>query len=184
MQYYTFELDKEFQDLCVIIKPYGKYKYKLLPMGLKWAHDFVQQIMEQVLCGLDNVFAYLNVISIFSKTWEEHLLTLEKVLYCLEAHGFTINPLKCDWAIQDTGWLGYWLTSIGLKLWKKCISAILDQEPPCNLEGMCSSLVLSIHTSSCGLSRPIYPNLSMSILVKILLFNPWCTYNCKTHKNH
>ncbi len=82
----------------------------------------------------DNVFVYLNDIGIFSKTWEEHLLTIEQVLSCLEANGFTVNPLKCEWATKETDWLGYWLMQIGLKPWKKHISVILEQEPPRTLK--------------------------------------------------
>ncbi len=64
-------------------------------MGLKCAPDFAQQIMEHVLCGLNNVEAYLDNIDIFGNTWGKYQALLDKILSCLEANGFPVNTLKC-----------------------------------------------------------------------------------------
>jgi Reverse transcriptase (RNA-dependent DNA polymerase). len=133
MQYYAFELDEESSNLCVIVTPFGKYKYKRLPMGICLSTDIAQEIMESVLQDIEGVEIYLDDIGIFSNNWDSHIQTLQIVLTRLQENGFTVNPLKCEWAVKETDWLGYWLTTEGLKPWTKKIKAIQAIKPPTNI---------------------------------------------------
>ena len=65
MQSYTFALDLESQNLCVISTPFGLYKYLRLPMGVKQSSDIAQGTMEKILSDLDDVEIILSMWVVF-----------------------------------------------------------------------------------------------------------------------
>jgi len=99
-------------------------------MGVTLAPDIAQEITDELLHLIKECDVYINGVGVFSDDFDEYLKLLNKILTILQQHGCTINPDKCEWAVQEMDWLGYWLTPTGLKPWGKKIDAILKMQIP------------------------------------------------------
>ena len=142
MQYYTFDLDEHSYQLCTIATPFGLYRYAHLPMGITVSPDIAQEIMEHLLNTITDIKIYIDDIACFSQDYDQHMTLLDTVLSKLQNAGFTANPLKCEWAVQETNFLGHWLTPNGIKPWQKKVDAILKLSRPTNIKELWSCLGL------------------------------------------
>ena len=140
MQYYTFLLDKASHNLCTFATPFGLYCYCRLPMGISESLDIATEKMHSVLDGNDSIEFYMDDNGVFSDSWDNHLSLLAIVLTRLQDVVFTINPLKCEQAVQETDFLAHWLTPTSVKPWRKKVDAILHLQPPMNVKQLCSFL--------------------------------------------
>ena len=95
-------------------------------MGVKISPDVAQQHMTDMLQGIPNTLWYINDVGIWTKgTFPEHLYVVDAVLERLSNNNMKCNPLKCDWAVQETDFLGFWISPKGVKPCSKIIEPIL-----------------------------------------------------------
>ena len=109
-------------------------------MGVSESPDIATEMMHSILDDIEGIEFYMDDIGGFSSTWPNHLSLLSTILGRLENVGFTINPLKCEWAVQETNFLGHWLTPSCVKPWRKKVDAILELTPPTNIKQLHSFL--------------------------------------------
>ena len=85
-------------------------------MGLTNSPDVFQLFMHPLFQDMPEVEYFIDDIGLFSSdSFDHHLSLLSQVCLRLEERGFTINPLKCAWCVQSTDFLGFVLTTDGIK---------------------------------------------------------------------
>ena len=122
--HYNIRVRPEDRHKLTITTPLGNYQYNFLPMGLAFNSTYFQLQMNKVLSGLPHVFCYLDDVIVMSKTRLEHRQTLKAVFSRLREHGLVANAKKCNLGVQKLSFLGFHISSEGLKPLRSKVEAI------------------------------------------------------------
>ena len=106
-------------------------------MGIASALDIFQSIMMDLLDDLDYVLVYIDDILLLQRrgeTEEDHLKKMETVLKQLSDIGFRANLRKSFSMQTEVEYLGFLLTTNGIKPQPKKIEVMTRIKPPTNLK--------------------------------------------------
>jgi hypothetical protein len=130
--YWQIALNKLAKQKTAFITQKGLFQFEVLPFGLSNAVSAFQRTIEVVLEGVSNVKVYLDDILIFSNDFTSHLTHIENVFKKLEEANLKLKPSKCEFAKLKTKFLGFDITSEGIKPCQQKTSAMVNYTRPTN----------------------------------------------------
>jgi hypothetical protein len=137
----TFELTSSFwqQSLQEKSRQYtafsvpgkgARYQWRVTPMGLQGSPALFTRLMDFVMMGVKGIITYIDDILVHSRDHEQHLKTIEEVLWRLHKYGLKLNVDKTIIGAKMVQYLGYTLSGQGVTLSKDKLAAIKDFPMP------------------------------------------------------
>ena len=112
-----------------------RYIYLRAGQGLKFSSFFLNQAMDTILFGMDDVKSYCDDVFLSSNTtFEEHLLLLEKVIRRFKKYNVKLNIAKLEVAPKQLEFLGLIWSKNKLSIPKSKITAYLNLKKPKSLK--------------------------------------------------
>lgn len=123
----------------------GKYEFTRLPFGLKNAPAIFQRTLDNILRHLIGkcCHVYIDDIIIYGEDEKTHLQNIEKVFDTLERANMKVNLDKCEFLKDEVEYLGFIVSSKGVKTNPKKVDAITNFPYPKTLKDLRSFLGMS-----------------------------------------
>ena len=129
---------------------HGLFQFKRLPFGLRNGPSIFQRVMQGILAPYLWIFClvYIDDIVIYSKSYEEHIEHLDKVLEAIEQAGLTLSPKKCHLFYGSILLLGHKVSRLGLSTHTEKVKAIMELERPRKLSQLQAFLGMVVYFSA------------------------------------
>lgn len=128
----------------------GLFQFRRMPFGLKNGPSIFQRVMNGILAPYLWLFClvYIDDIVVYSKTYEDHIIHLDKVLGAIEESGLTLSPKKCHLFYSSILLLGHQVSRLGLSTHDAKVAAIKELERPTKVTQLQAFLGMIVYFSS------------------------------------
>lgn len=143
--YHQVAMDDEDKAKTAFTCPFGLYEWNRMPMGLCNSPATFQRLMQSVMQEyiFNILLVYLDDLLLYSKTFSDHLRTLELVFIRLRQVGVKLQPSKCQIAQTLVAFLGHEISEEGISTDPGKVSAIQGWKTPSTAKEVRSFLGLA-----------------------------------------
>ena len=126
--YHNLRIAHGYEWLTAFRTKYGLFEYTCVPFGLTNAPAAFQNFMDNIFSDLlyKGVVIYLDDIMIYTKTMDEHITLVNEILSRLRKNNLTANLKKCHFHQESVDFLGHVISSNGIQMDPKKVSAIME----------------------------------------------------------
>ncbi|MBW0475320.1 hypothetical protein O181_015035 [Austropuccinia psidii MF-1] len=141
------------EQLIAFRAKYGSYEYLVMPFGLTNAPASFQNLVNDIFSDFLDIFVvlYLNDIMFFHSSWEEQVKNVASVLQRLRDNNLFAKASKCVFHVSSLEYLGYFVSSDGLKMDNSKVKQILNWPQPKNIKAL--QLFLGFANFYCGVIK-------------------------------
>jgi len=178
--YHQVEIHPACRFLTAFITLFGLFEWLRVPMGVKGAPSYFQQMMAGVvLVGLLYIMCevYLDDVLVFGRDDDEFIYNLGKVFARFRQYNITLHPDKCRFGLSEVEYVGYVINEKGMSFSQEKIDSVLNFPKPVIMKQLKSFLGLAnyFHThvrEHSMLVRPLHAMLHDYNKTKKLIWTP------------
>ncbi len=149
--FYQIELEEQCREITAFSGSYEHYQYKRLPQGMINSPATFQRLMNIVLGTMNgkSALCYIDDIFLFSKSFNDHLITLEELFSRVAKANLKLSPAKSHIGHKVLNFLGHIISAEGVIPNPKKSNVVLNWPTPKTAKELKSFLGLCSYYRKC-----------------------------------